>query len=63
MHCSCMQVLSPGFAHPYLSVHAAADGSDGQLDAYRIDNDCAQPPRIEPAINNHRLGMYTLACN
>ena len=27
-----MQVLSTGFVHPDFSVHAAADGSDGQPD-------------------------------
>ncbi|KAG2632774.1 hypothetical protein PVAP13_2NG124200 [Panicum virgatum] len=33
-----------------LSVHTAADGSDGQPDAYyREDVDCAQPSSIEPA--------------
>ena len=55
-----MQVLSTGFVHPDFSVHAAADGSDGQPDVYRVDNDCAQPPSIEPATSNRRLGTYIL---
>jgi len=40
----------PRLVHLGLSVHTAADGSDGQPDAYyREDDDCAQPSSIEPA--------------